>query len=99
MRVVQPDVAESAVERGAAFLVVQMDEFLEHTEENSLLLFIQGLKQAPAQHVCGWNKPFHKRGSLRSELQQAIALALHRHHPPDEASLFEPHCQIGRSEE
>src|SRR5579863_1543498 len=71
-----------------------MDEFLEETNKEFLFFLIQGSKQAAAQHVGAWDKPLHKRGSLRRELQQAMALAFHRHHASHEAELFKPHRKI-----
>jgi hypothetical protein len=71
-----------------------MDEFLEEAKKNALFFFVQGSKQAAAQHVCVWKKPLRKRCSLRRELKQAMALALHGHHPPDKTALFEPYRQI-----
>jgi hypothetical protein len=94
MCVVVSRAAKSAVERRPAFLIVQVDEFLEEAKKNVLFLFVQGSKQAAAQHVRTWDKLLHKRGSLRRELKQSMALAFHRHHPPHETTLFQPHRQI-----
>lgn len=88
---------EFVIQRGAAFFVIQVNEFSQQAQKHLLLIRIQRLQQAKTQQATGWKQFFQKRGAFGSEMQQAKALALCGDQPPDEPALLEANRKIGGS--
>ena len=85
----------SSIKRCAAFVVVQVNELLQESHKNLLLFPVQRLKQAAGENGAAGNEFFQEGSPFRSQMKQAKAFALHRHHPADKSPLLQSHCKIG----
>src|SRR5579859_1510911 len=87
--------AYTAVQWGPADLVIQVHELFQQADKYLLLFGVERAQQAAREDMAGGEQFVHQRLPLRSEVKQAEAFALHRHHADDQPTLFEPNRQVG----
>ena len=85
---------ETPIKRCAAFVVVQVNEFLQEPHKNLFLFPVQLPQQAACENGAAGNKFFQEGSPFRSEMKQTKAFALHRHHPADKSPLLQSHGEI-----
>jgi len=83
-----------SIKRCAAFVVVQVNEFLQELYKNLLLFPVQGLKEAAGENGAAGNEFFQEGNPFRSQMKQAKTFALHRHHPADKSPFLQSHSKI-----